>query len=245
MKIYSTIIENCRNRKKMLAVLIDPDKYIGKKLVKCVAEIEKVQPDFIFVGGSLTFESISQTIELIKKETKIPVVLFPGNVNQFSENADALLLLSLISGRNPEYLIGQHVIAAPAIYRSNIETISVGYILIEGGSKTSVEYISNTTPIPAGKDEIAVATALAGEMLGNKSIYLEGGSGATNHVSSSMIKAVKKHISIPLIVGGGIRTEKDLSEVLTAGADIVVIGNALEKDINLMRNFVEIVKNNK
>ncbi len=241
--IYNKIIENCRNGKKMLAVLIDPDKYVGAKLTQCIAEIKKVQPDFILVGGSLTFEPTEKVIEQVKKETDIPVILFPGNANQFCPQADALLLLSLISGRNPEYLIGQHVTAAPAIYHSGIEPISVGYMLIEGGNKTSVEYISNTSPIPSDKTEIAVATALAGEMLGNKIIYMEGGSGAKHHVPSKMIHALKEHINIPLIVGGGIRSKEDILEVLSAGADIIVVGNALEKDLNLMQEFVKTVRN--
>ena len=240
--IYNKITENFRAGKKMLAVLIDPDKYIGDKLVTCISEMKKVQPDFILVGGSLTFAPTEKTIEIIKNQTDIPVILFPGNANQFSGNADALFLLSLISGRNPEYLIGQHVTAAPAIYHSKIEIISVGYMLIESGAKTSVEYISNTNPIPSDKTEIAVATALAGEMLGNKLIYLEAGSGATNHVPAKMISTLKKHLFVPLIVGGGIRTVENIEEVLSAGADIVVIGNALEKDLALMESFAETVK---
>ncbi|GHT31499.1 geranylgeranylglyceryl phosphate synthase [Bacteroidia bacterium] len=234
MKIYNKIAENCANGKKMLAVLIDPDKYIGKKLVSFLEKIEKAQPDFIFVGGSLTFEPTEKTIETIKRHTDIPVILFPGNVNQFSGNADALLLLSLISGRNAEYLIGQAVTAAPAIYHSKIETIPVGYMLIDSGAKTSVEYISNTAPIPADKTDIALATALAGEMLGNKIIYLEAGSGTKNHVPLPMISALKKHLSVPIIVGGGIRTAETVQAVFAAGADIIVMGNALEENPELL-----------
>ena len=240
--LYNKILENSRSGKKMLAVLIDPDKYVGEKLVQCISEINNVQPDFILVGGSLTFESTEKTIETIKAQTDIPVILFPGNANQFCGHADALFLLSLISGRNPEFLIGQQVTAAPLIYQSKIETISVGYMLIESGTKTSVEYISNTTPIPSDKTEIAVATALAGEMLGNKIIYLEAGSGAKNHIPTEMIRGIKNHINIPLIVGGGIRTTKNIREILSAGADIIVIGNALEKNLHLMQEFVKAVR---
>jgi len=240
--LYNKILENCRSGKKMLAVLIDPDKYVGDKLTQCISEISKVQPDFILVGGSLTFESTEKTIDTIKAQTEIPVILFPGNANQFCGQADALFLLSLISGRNSEFLIGQQVTAAPLIYQSKIETISVGYMLIESGAKTSVEYISNTTPIPSDKTDIAVATALAGEMLGNKIIYLEAGSGAKNHIPTDMIKGIKKHIKIPLIVGGGIRTTENIRDVLSAGADIIIVGNALEKDLHLMQEFVKTVR---
>jgi putative glycerol-1-phosphate prenyltransferase len=242
MNIYNKITENYRQGKRMLSVLIDPDKYTGEKLQKCISEIKKVNPDFILVGGSFTFESTETVIQEIQHKTDIPVILFPGNSNQFSGCADALFLLSLISGRNPEYLIGQHVTAAPTIFRSKIETIPVGYMLIDSGSKTSVEYISNTNPIPADKTDIAVATAIAGEMLGNKLIYLEGGSGAKQHVPNETIKAIKKYISVPLVVGGGIRTKEDLQEVLSSGADIIVVGNALEKDLSLMQEFAKTVK---
>jgi len=237
MTIYEKITANRQNGKKMLAVLIDPDKYVGDKLLHFLEKIEQTPPDFIFVGGSLTFEPIEKTIETIKTHTKIPVILFPGNINQFSGNADALLLLSLISGRNPEYLIGQHVTAAPAIYHSKIETIPVGYMLIESGAKTSVEYISNTAPIPAEKTDIALATALAGEMLGNKMIYLEAGSGAKNHLPLSMIKALKTHLSVPIIAGGGIRTAETAKNIFEAGADIIVVGNALEENPGFLREL--------
>lgn len=241
--IYDKITANCSIGKKMLSVLIDPDKYSENSLLELIQEINNTQPDFIFVGGSLTSESSEKTIEIIKQQCTIPVVSFPGNATQFSAKADALLFLSLISGRNADYLIGQQVVAAPLIYKSNIETISVGYMLIESGARTSVEYITNTIPIPAEKTDIAVATALAGQMIGNKMIYLEGGSGAKHHVSADMIKAVKKHISIPLIVGGGLRTSKDINDVLSAGADMIIIGNILEKNKSLMKEFVAITHN--
>jgi putative glycerol-1-phosphate prenyltransferase len=242
MNVYEKIFENFEKGKKMLAILIDPDKYADDKLAERLPEINAAQPDFILVGGSLTFEPTEKVVETIKQHSPIPTILFPGNVNQFYGKADALFLLSLISGRNAEYLIGQHITAAPAIYRSGIEVIPVGYMLIEGGVKTSVEYVSNTNPIPAEKVEIAVATAIAGEMLGQKLIYLEGGSGTRNHVSAAMIKAVKQHISVPLIVGGGIRTIEAATEVLSAGADMIVVGNILEQQPALLKEFTQAAK---
>ena len=160
---------------------------------------------------------------------------------QISNDADGILFLSLISGRNPEYLIGNHVVAAPLLKKSKLEILPTGYILIESGNLTSVEYISNTLPIPANKVDIAVATAIAGEMLGNKLIYLEAGSGAKYHVNKNIISKVKENINIPLIVGGGIKTNEEISEVCKAGADIVVIGTAIEKEPDLLKNFSEIV----
>ena len=170
-------------------------------------------------------------------------MLFPGNSTQLSDKADAMLMLSLISGRNADFLIGQHVVAAPFIKKSGIETISTGYMLIESGTTTSVEYISNTRPIPREKNDIAVATAIAGELLGNKAIYLEGGSGAKMPVPAPMIKAVHRSISLPIIVGGGLRSEDDIKNALEAGADIVVIGTSLESDPEKMIKFAEIVRN--
>jgi putative glycerol-1-phosphate prenyltransferase len=226
---------------KKISVLIDPDKHTEKSLLQLIeyADISKV--DFFLVGGSLLLMPIGQTINFIKTHTKTPVILFPGNLLQLSEIADALLLLSLISGRNPDLLIGNHVIAAPIIRKSGIQTIPTGYLLIETGKTTSVEYISNTRPIPSDKTEIAVATAMAGEMLGLKMIYLDAGSGAENPVPFEMIKQVKENINVPLIIGGGIRSEKQLISVCENGADIVVLGNILEKNARLISGFSEIV----
>jgi len=216
--------------KKQLAVLIDPDKHNTKSLHELIATAENCRVDLFFVGGSLLMDdSFERTIEFIKKHTQIPVIIFPGNNYQVSKKADGILLLSLISGRNAEYLIGQHVIAAPLLKEAGIEIIPTGYLLIDGGRISSTSYITQTVPIPNDKPDIAVATAIAGEMLGLKRIYLEAGSGAKNTVSKKIVSDVKKNISVPLIVGGGIRTAEQAEEICKAGADIIVIGNVLEK----------------
>ncbi|MFA6779649.1 MAG: geranylgeranylglyceryl/heptaprenylglyceryl phosphate synthase [Paludibacteraceae bacterium] len=226
--IYTKIEEKRKENGKMLAVLVDPDKTDISAIRILTGKMKNSPPDFIFVGGSLIHESIGLVIEQLKQEMNVPVVLFPGNACQFSEKADALLFLSLISGRNPEYLIGQHVLSACEIKKSRVEVISTGYILIDGGRPTSVQYVSNTMPIPHDKPDIAVATAIAGELIGNRVIYLEGGSGALYPVSEEMISSVRKSIGIPLIVGGGLRSADDMERAYRAGADLVVIGNILE-----------------
>jgi putative glycerol-1-phosphate prenyltransferase len=238
--IYEKIKQNIADGKKMLAVLIDPDKGISS-LTDFMRQIKAFSPDFILVGGSLIFKSVEKTIETIKQACSIPVILFPGNALQFTDKADALLYLSLISGRNPEFLIGQHVTSSYAIKKSGIEVLSTGYILVDGGKPTSVEYMSNTMPVPPDKPEIAVATAVAGELLGHKLIYLEAGSGALHPIPANMIAAVKENTDVPLIVGGGLRTVADIQQALHAGADIVVVGNILEKNPELLTDFVKII----
>ena len=234
MKKESIYKKFCKN-KRQFAILLDPDKSLDKqKLQSTVKKAETAGVDFIFVGGSLIANSINELIARIKQFTKLPVLIFPGNASQVSKNADAILFLSLISGRNPEFLIGNHVVAAPFLKKSNIEVISTGYILVDSGVQTSVEYMSNTKPVPYNKTDIAVATALAGEMLGNKLIYLEAGSGASKAVSSKMISEVKKNISIPLIVGGGMKTKQDIETAFNSGADIVVVGTAIEEKTDLI-----------
>lgn len=225
MNIYNRISQS---RKKGIAILIDPDKNTPVTLEKILQNCNQFGVDFIFVGGSLVVGNTSEIITYIKQRTDIPVVIFPGNVIQISDKADGILFLSLISGRNPEYLIGQHVIAAPTLKKSGIEVIPTAYILIENGRTTSVEYISNTVPIPADKPEIVVATALAGEMLGMKMIYLEAGSGAAKSVALGIISEVRKSTTIPILVGGGIKSGEDAKKIFEAGADIVVIGSAVE-----------------
>jgi phosphoglycerol geranylgeranyltransferase len=234
--LYQKLTNN--QKQKKLAVLIDPDKYSPESLTHTLDVCKYCQVDFILAGGSLVSKSIDQLISLVKEQTQIPVILFPGSLLQLSSKADGLLLLSLISGRNPEFLIGNHVIASPFLKKSGLEILPTGYMLVESGQTTSVEYISNTKPIPANKPEIAVATAIAGEMLGLKLIYLEAGSGAQKHVPLQMISDVKKNINIPLIVGGGIRTAEQLHDVYNAGADIVVLGNSIE---NSPDNLLKIV----
>ena len=225
---------NNKNRKQ-LAVLIDPDKQNEKSLSHLIEQAENARVDFFFVGGSLLLEArFEKTIATIKQHSKIPVVIFPGNNYQVSKRADAILFLSLISGRNAEYLIGQQVIAAPSIKQAQLEVIPTGYLLIDGGRTSTTSYVTQTIPIPNDKADIAVATAIAGELLGMKAIYLEAGSGAVNIVSVEMIRAVKENISIPLIVGGGIRSSEQAEEICKAGADIIVVGNILEKEPELL-----------
>ena len=229
--------------KKQIAVLIDPDKTDSKKLQKTMDAANKAHIDFFLVGGSLLLKNnLEETIVFIKKNSKKKVYLFPGNPSQICNRADGILLLSLISGRNADLLIGNHVQAAPLLKQSKLQIISTGYMLIESGTATTVSYISNTTPIPANKPEIAACTALAGEQLGLKVIYLEAGSGAQNSVSKEMIQAVKKIINIPLIVGGGIRSAAQIETAFNAGADIVVIGTAVENDIHFLEEIKSIKK---
>ena len=224
---------------KRIALLVDPDGYNDQGLNELIGYINMNPPDLLLVGGSLLFNPIEITITALKLGTSLPVFLFPGNAFQLSDRADGILFLSLISGRNPEFLIGNHVLAAPHLHRAGIEVIPTAYMLIENGTSTSVEYMSNTRPIPGDKVDIAVATAMAGEMLGLKSIYLEAGSGAAHPVASKVIKAIRKNISLPLMVGGGIRTPETALEVFEAGADLIVAGNAMEKNPKLIKEFCE------
>lgn len=223
---------------KQLVVLIDPDFEQG--LSKTVDICNRTQVDYIFVGGSLiTQGNTDRCVEAIKEMTDIPVLLFPGSTMQLTEKADALLLLSLISGRNPDLLIGKHVESAPFIKKSGLQVIPTGYMLVDGGKITSVQYISNTLPIPSDKPDIAMATALAGELLGLQLIYMDAGSGAAIPINEEIISRVKKHVSIPVIVGGGIRSTKQAVAAWNAGADVVVIGNAVEKDKTLIEELSE------
>lgn len=199
--------------------------------------------DLILVGGSLiTNGFFERCISVIKEQTDIPVILFPGNIMQINNQADAILFLSLISGRNPDMLIGKHVLAAPTLKKSGLEVIPTGYMLIDGGNITSVSYMSNTTPIPADKAGIAACTAMAGEMLGMKLIYMDAGSGAKNPIPASLIREVKQNISAPVFVGGGMRTPEAVKAACDAGADIVVVGNAIEKDPTLIAKLVAAIK---
>lgn len=220
--------------KKCIALLLDPDKTREKSLRNILKIAENCRTDFIMAGGSLTFSSIDQMIDDVRKHCNIPVVLFPGNLLQLSQKADIILLLSLISGRNSELLIGNHVIAAPFLRNVKHKLVSVGYILISCGSKTSVEYISQTEAIPSDKPDIVVATAMAGEMLGLSIIYLEAGSGASNTIPPGIIRSVRENIKVPLAVGGGIRNKKEVEEIFKAGADLIVLGNGCEKNPDLL-----------
>lgn len=234
MNIYNSILNNKKANKKSLAVLIDPDRVSEAECIRVRDKSKAAHVDYFFVGSSiLTGDNYEKCISVLKN-SDIPVVLFPGDGMQISEKADALLFLSLISGRNPEMLIGRHVTAAPYLKRSGLEVIPTGYMLIDSGAPTAAGYMSNTYPIPHSKDDIAVATAMAAEMLGFKLIYLDAGSGARFPVSRKMIEQVSRNISIPLIVGGGITTPEKAIENCQSGADIIVIGNAIEKDEELI-----------
>ncbi len=241
--IYQFLLEKRQQQKKSLAVLIDPDKNNLARLEQTLSRCEKASVDYFFVGSSLLLhDGLDRCVQFIKKKSTIPVVLFPGNRFQIYKEADAILLLSLISGRNPELLIGQHVQAAPQLKNSGIEIIPTGYMLIDGGKLTSVHYVSQTLPIPADKNDIAVSTALAGEMLGLKAIYLEAGSGAKKPVSESMISEVRKNISVPLIVGGGIRSGEAAYHACKAGADLLVVGNGFEDKPELIAEIASAVR---
>lgn len=241
MSVLNTLYERYKKGKKSIAVLIDPDKAEDTTRLKHLINLASENcVDFFFVGGSLvTTTNLSDVVRLIKDNVTIPVVLFPGNAIQIEPTADALLFLSLISGRNPELLIGQHVVAAPIIRNTKLEVIPTGYILVNSGRTTSVAYISNTIPIPDDKYSLAACTAMAGEMLGLKSIYMDAGSGAEKEINARMIASVRKAVSIPLIIGGGINTSQKAITALEAGADMIVIGNALEKSPDLITEVSE------
>ena len=236
MKILEILQQRHRVGKKSIAVLIDPDKAEDVIKLKHLVHLANENCiDFFFVGGSLiTTSNLSEVIQVIKEDVNIPVVLFPGSSLQIDPSADAILFLSLISGRNPDLLIGQHVQAAPILKNNHMEVLPTGYMLISSGRTTSVAYISNTTPIPEDKYSLAACTAMAGEMLGLRLIYLDAGSGAEREISPRMISAVRKSINVPMIVGGGINTPQKALSALEAGADMIVIGNALEKTPDLL-----------
>jgi phosphoglycerol geranylgeranyltransferase len=242
VSVYQSILEKIKQGKKQLAVLIDPDKFDSFKIIE-LANSSGV--DYFFIGGSLmSGGNITKAIQTIKENSDIPVIIFPGSPMQICSMADAILLLSVISGRNPELLIGQHVLAAPYLKESGLEILSTGYMLVDSGRPTTASYISNTTPIPSDKNEIAVCTAMAGEMLGLKSIYLDGGSGASFAVRGEMIKAVKKNIRVPLIVGGGIKTVERAIETVNSGADLIVLGNVFEDYPGLLPDIADAVHKN-
>ncbi len=229
--------------KKAFAVLIDPDKVNEDSFSHLIALSRAHTVDFFFVGGSLITSHIFEKVILdIKENSDIPVVLFPGNSLHLNNQVDGVLFLSLISGRNPDYLIGQQVIAAPILKRSGIEVLPTGYMIIDSGRQTTVSYISNTTPIPHDKPSIAACTAMAGEMLGLKLIYMDAGSGAYHAVSPEMIAAVQQSIEVPLIVGGGINTAQKAQDALKAGADVIVVGNAIEERIDLIEEIAHTVR---
>ncbi len=235
MRIYNKIISDKKANKKSFALLIDPDKQDLSQLLTIINKAEKAKVDYFFVGGSLlTYDSLDTCLKTIKNNSTIPVVLFPGNAMQVNDKADGILFLSLISGRNAEMLIGKQVITAPILKQSSLEVLSTGYILVDSGKPTTASYMSNTTPIPADKDTVSACTAMAGEMLGLKLIFMDGGSGAKNPISSKMIATVSKSIDAPLIIGGGINSGEKALVNCKAGADNIVVGNAIEKNEDLI-----------
>ncbi|MCF6279575.1 MAG: geranylgeranylglyceryl/heptaprenylglyceryl phosphate synthase [Flavobacteriaceae bacterium] len=237
------ILEHIKTSKekgqKLLAILLDPDKLLIENIEKTINKINRRKVDFIFVGGSTVSEGITELfVKKIKELTQIPIVLFPGDFEQITDNADALLFLSLLSGRNPEYLIGQQIKSVKKLQKSSLEIIPTGYILIDGGVETSVEKVSNTTPILQSNIEEITATAIAGEYLGKQLIYLEAGSGATVPTDAKIISSVANSIQVPLIVGGGIRTKKQLQITFENGADLVVIGTAFEENNSVLTSII-------
>ena len=244
MDIYTHILQSKKEGKKLFAILIDPDKQNKGSLFAIINKANNNNVDFFFVGGSLlTNNNLNSCISTLKENSNVPVILFPGNAMQVHNKADGILFLSLISGRNPEMLIGKQVITAPILKKSNLEVLSTGYMLIESGKSTTASYMSTTTPIPHDKNDVAVCTAMAGEMLGLKLIFMDGGSGASNTISEEMIKSVSVEIDCPLIIGGGINTSKKALEKLKAGADIIVVGNAIENNTDLITEISNKIKN--
>lgn len=242
ISVYESLLQKKQVGKKSFAVLIDPDKVTVSSLDETISLALSSSVDYFFVGGSLVISNhLDECIQQIKSACSIPVLLFPGSPSQISRHADALLYLSLISGRNADMLIGQHVISAPFVKKSGLEIISTGYMVIDGGAATTVSYISNASPIPGDKPDIALCTALAGEMLGMKLIYMDSGSGAKKAITEEMITTVGEHIQIPLIIGGGIRDAEKAYLNCRAGADVIVVGNAIEKNPLLIKEIADAI----
>lgn len=244
MNIYNNIEANKKLNKKSFALLIDPDKQDKQQLLHIIEKANNANTDYFFVGGSLlTSDSLDLCLSTLKERSTIPIILFPGNAMQVNNKADGILFLSLISGRNADMLIGKQVITAPLLKQSSLEVLPTGYILIDSGQPTTVSYMSNTTPIPANKSTVAACTAMAGEMLGLRLMFLDGGSGAKNPISKEMIKSVRESVNVPLIIGGGISSGEKAIENCKAGADIIVVGNAIEKDGNLIEEIATAIHN--
>jgi len=237
-RIYESLVVKKSRGEKSFAVLVDPDKVNAEAIDELISLAIEARVDYFLVGGSLVISNhLDEVVLRFKQHCKIPIILFPGSPSQLSKHADALLYLSLISGRNADLLIGQHVISAPFVKQPGLEIMSTGYIVIDGGAPTTVSYISNASPIPSDKNEIAMCTALAAEMLGMKLIYMDSGSGAKRPINESMIQIVSKNIHVPLVVGGGITTPEKAYLNCKAGADMIVVGNAIEKDITLIKEM--------
>lgn len=242
--IYHNIALKIKQEKKLFSVLIDPDKQNFSELLKTIQLCNKVKIDFFLVGGSIiTNGNIDNTVHAIKENSIIPVLLFPGSHNHISTKADGILFLSLISGRNPDFLIGTQLLATPKLKTSKLEIIPTGYLLVDCGNQTTAIKVSETPPIPFKENELAANTALTGQYLGQKLIYIDGGSGAEQPISNEMITQTKSSLDIPLIIGGGIKSAKTAIQVYNAGADIIVIGNGAEKNRNLIED-ISVVRNN-
>lgn len=238
--IYQSIYNNTKDGVKMFGVLIDPDKQNVKELIETIKVCNEADVDYFFVGGSIiTHGDMQKTTRLIKENSSKPIIIFPGNPDQISGYADAILFLSLISGRNPEFLIGHQVTAAPLLKKANLEVIPTGYLLVDCGTTTTAIYVSDTNPIPHNNSQIAANTALAGEYLGLKLTYIDGGSGAKKCISNDMITKTKLALNGPLIIGGGIRTAQAAKEIYKAGADIIIVGNGAEENRNLITQIAE------
>ena len=237
MEIYQEILSAKQKNQKLLAILIDPDKVHTAHVSELAAKINESPATHIFVGGSsFNGHHLDEIILKMKAKITLPILLFPGNPSQISAEADGILFLMLLSGRNPDYLVEHQINAVPILEKTSLEIISTGYILIESGGETAVERVSKTKPLSNNNSDYIAQTAKAGELIGNKLIYLEAGSGAQNAVPMEIIKNVSGRISVPLIVGGGIRSKKQIEEAYSAGADLVVIGTAFENDIKFFEN---------
>jgi putative glycerol-1-phosphate prenyltransferase len=242
MKVYPQLLSARENSKKLFAVLVDPDKTDDRAAAEISRAAMESRVDFFFIGSSLLVNgTLDRCLQTLRSNCNIPLVLFPGNTMQVSHYADAILFLSLISGRNADMLIGRQVLAAPLLKSGNLEVISTGYMLIDPGHLTSVTYMSSTIPIPHDKNDIAVSTAWAGELLGMKLLYMDAGSGARTPVSRGMVDAVSKSSGLPLVVGGGIRTPEKALELCTAGADVIVVGNSIENDPGLIHEMSDAI----
>jgi putative glycerol-1-phosphate prenyltransferase len=238
------IYKHIAGRKGQIAILIDPEKCSDtEKLLDLIKKVEFANVDYFFVGGStVTREEFVKTVSILKKHSRIPLVIFPGASHQVSPDADAILYLSLISGRNPDYLIGHHVQSANEVFEMDIEVIPTGYILIDGGTNSSVAYVSQTSPIPNDKASIILSTAKAGMLQGKKITYLDAGSGAINHVPSAVIQQLSE-LDTPIIVGGGIRSRDHIVDLAKAGANVVVIGNKVEEDLDFLLDVKSYIEN--
>lgn len=237
-RIYRHILSSKQKGKKLFAVLVDPDKFSPD----VIRESHKAKADLLFIGGSKVKErNFHRCVGTIRKLTNIPLVIFPGSREQVSEKADAILLLSLISGRNPDYLIGEHIKAARQLKRSKLEIIPTGYILVGGGRNISTQVVTRTSPIKKTDKYLAASTAIAGELLGMKIIYLEAGSGTNTPLNAPLVKEVRKNVSCPVIAGGGIDSAEKAVKLCRSGADMIVVGNAIEKDVTLVHKIAKAI----